>query len=292
MSLWVAALLGLVQGVFMFVPVSSTSHLALTQHLLDNAGADIPAPESPEMILLDLILHVGSVVSILVVMRHRLMEGGRALLRELRLGAAYPGKPADGRYVHLLGMLVLATATTGVLGLGVRAVAPDVFARPAAIAVMLIFTGGLLWWTDRAGEGQRGARAITAGAAIGVGVAQALALLPGLSRSGLTIAVALALGMRRGAAADFSFTVAIPTILAATAVQAAELVRDGVALQIPVSAIALGFVISAAVGVVVFLAVLKLLHGARFRVFTIYVWILALVVLATGIGEVAGTGVG
>lgn len=278
MILWIAVLLGVVQGLFMFVPVSSTSHLALTQHWLEGQGIEIPAPESAEMILFDLVLHVGTLVSIAVVFRHRLTTIALDAVGELKRGRPYRGSESG---LYLIGLIGLATVVTGVLGLGVRAAAPTVFGDPSVIAVMLVITGGILWWTDSADP--VGALRPTVLMAVGIGVAQAAALLPGLSRSGLTIAAALALGMRREQAAEFSFILAIPTILAATGVQALD-VLGGDGNDISLLAMGIGFWVAALVGIAALIVVLKLLYAARFRIFSFYVWALAAVVLVTGVG--------
>ncbi len=282
MILWVAVLLGVVQGLFMFVPVSSTSHLALTQHWLDGIGVEIPPAESPEMILFDLVLHVGTLVSIAVVFRERITQIAFDSIGELRRGGAR-GSPARGAdsALTLVGLLALATAVTGVLGLGVRAAAPAVFSEPSIIAIMLVVTGAILWWTDSANP--VGALRPTVLMAVGIGVAQAAALLPGLSRSGLTIAAALALGMRREQAAEFSFILAIPTILAATGVQALDVMGSG-GTDISLVAMGVGFWVAALVGIGALVIVLRLLYAARFRIFSFYVWALAGVVLVTGVG--------
>ncbi|MBC7289703.1 MAG: undecaprenyl-diphosphate phosphatase [Actinotalea sp.] len=270
----VAALLGLVQGVFMFVPVSSSSHLALTQHWLERRGVDVPSPDSPEAILLNLVLHVGTLVSVVVVMR-------RTLARLVRDGVAETRDPGTrfgtGPAQRFLLMVLLATAVTGVLGLGVREVAPFFLGSPVVVAAMLVLTGVVLWWTDRARPGDRETPGVRV--ALGVGVAQAIALLPGLSRSGLTIAAGLALGMRRAQAAELSFVLAIPTILAATAVQVLDVAGSGNGVGVPGSSLVVGFVVAAVSGTAALLLVLRLLLAARFRVFSVYVWALAVVVL-------------
>jgi undecaprenyl-diphosphatase len=322
MSVLEAALLGLVQGVFMFVPVSSTSHLALTQHLLGAQGSAVPAPESPEMILFDIVVHVGTLVSIAVVMRRRLVQLASGLVEDLRLlrGRAAPGRvavsaasrrvpdeDADGRpgagrprsggsdgdadhrvvYLRLAGLGLVTVAVTGVLGLGVRAFGTEVFAQPALIAVTLAVTGTILWWTDRVGSTWRGVGQLSVAVAVGIGVAQAAALLPGLSRSGLTIAMALALGLHRPLAAEYSFIVAIPTILAAAGVQTLTVATSGPgAFQLGAAAYAVGFAVAAVVGIGALLLVLRLLYQARFRFFAVYVWLLAGAV-ALGAGGLA-----
>jgi undecaprenyl-diphosphatase len=287
-----AVVLGVIQGLFMFVPVSSTSHLALAQHAMGATGSAMPPPESAEMILFDIVVHVGTLVSIVVVMRvalWRLLVGIGNDLRELVV-SGHPDRGgrhrARGRrqgarldYLRLAWLGMITVAVTGVLGLGVRAVGTDVFAIPALIATALIVTGLILWWTDTAGPQWRGPRNLTLWVAVGIGVAQAAALLPGLSRSGLTIAMALALGLYRPLAAQYSFFVAIPTILAAMVVQTRDVLRDTAELSIGLSAYAVGFVVAAVVGAFALAVVLKLLYQARFRFFAIYVWLLAVTVL-------------
>lgn len=284
MTVWVAALLGLVQGVFMFVPVSSTSHLALTQHWLEGQGHLTATPESPEMLLLDLVLHSGTVVSIAVVFRGQIMALGRDFRAERRARRVDPADPAPAS--QMIAMLGVATVATGVLGLGVRVIAGGVFGDPRVIALLLVITGGILWWVDSTQP--RGVVQITAWIAIGVGLVQALALLPGLSRSGLTIAAAMALGMLREPAARFSFFLAIPTILAATFVQAAEVVRLGEPVDLPIPSLLVGFVVAAVVGALALALVLKLLYAGKFRFFSIYVWLLAAAVLVIGDAATGG----
>lgn len=285
-----AALLGLVQGVFMFVPVSSTSHLVLVQHLLIERGSAMPAPESPEMVLFDLVVHVGTLGSIVLVMGASLLAFLRSayfdlLGRPLRRFAEIPA--AVGVPRRLLALGLLATAVTGVVGLALRPVLTEVFARPEVVATALIATGAMLWWTDRAGAGRHGLRDLSAAMAIGIGLAQAAALVPGLSRSGLTIFVALLVGLRRRWAAEFSFFVAIPTIGAGALVQAVEVVRDP-ALVVDTVALVVGAAVAAVVGALALWFVLRLLYRSRFRFFAGYVWVLAVVVLLAPVPAFAG----
>ena len=280
MTLLEAVLLGIVQGLFMFVPVSSTSHLALTQQWLLSRGSDIPAPNSAEMLLFDIVVHVGTLVSIVVVMWAGLSALVTGIASDTRTALR---RRSTANLIHLrLALLGAVTvAVTGVLGLLVRAFGTGAYATPWAIAVALLVTGAILWWTDTAGPQWRTAGQITVGVAVAIGMAQAFALLPGLSRSGLTIAMALALGMHRKIAAEYSFFVAIPTILAAMLLQTVQVLGpagEG-GLAIPLTAYALAFVVSAVVGALALWLVLKLLYAGRFRFFAGYVVVLAVVVL-------------
>ena len=284
MSLLESLLLGLVQGVFMFVPVSSTSHLVLTQHWMASAGSQLPPPESPEMVLFDLVVHVGTLVSIVVVMRGGLRELLGGVVDDVRTGRLRAGGLRLATSTRLVGLMLLATAVTGVLGLlGRDLVTTAVFSSPVAVAVALVATGGMLWWTDHLGPGRIGPAQVTVWIAVAVGVAQAVALTPGISRSGTTIFVALLLGMYRPLAARFSFYVAIPTILGGAGLQALEVLGEG-ELTIGWAPMALAFVVSAVVGAAALWLVLRLLEQARFRIFSVYVWVLAAVVLLAGVG--------
>jgi undecaprenyl-diphosphatase len=280
LSVWEAVLLGVVQGIFMFFPVSSTGHLVLTQHWLSGLGSPLPPPESPEMILFDLVAHVGTVISIIVVFWPSLARLTRGLVADLR-GAAGWGPPSDldGLHLRLASLGLAAVMVTGVFGFVIREVGTGVFAHAAAVAVTLTITGAILWWTDSASDLTRGVAGITVWVAVGIGAAQGLALLPGLSRSGLTIAFALFVGLQRHRAAQFSFYIAIPTILAAAAVQAVDVIRAPGPVGIEASAYAAGFVVAALVGIVALKLVLAALYRARFRYFAYYTWALAAVVL-------------
>jgi undecaprenyl-diphosphatase len=284
-----ALLLGLVQGVFMFVPVSSTSHLVLTQHLLLESGSQLPPPESPEMVLFDLVVHVGTLVSIVVVMRAGLRDLVVGVIDDWRGGLLRPARlRATGLHgavaTRVIALMLLTTAVTGALGLLLREhLTAAVFGTPAVVAVALLVTGGLLWWTDLMRETWRGPADVTVVIAVAVGVAQAAALTPGISRSGATIFVALLLGLQRPMAARYSFYVAIPTILAASGVQALDVIGNG-GLAIGWAPMAVAFLVAAVVGAGALLLVLRMLEQARFRIFAVYVVLLAGVVLISGIG--------
>ncbi len=294
MTLLVALVLGIIQGVFMFVPVSSTSHLVLAQTALRDRGVALPAPDSPELILFDLVVHVGTLVSVVLVMGDGIRELAQGVREDRLAGRLRPGgafSEAVGSRLVLL--MLLSVAVTGVLGLAFQGLLTRVFASPTLVAGALVLTGAMLWWTDamtpqRSGRrlrfGWRGPAQVTVTVAVLVGVAQAVALAPGISRSGTTIFAALLLGMQRTMAARYSFYVAIPTILAATGVQTLQVaVGDGFG-TISWGAMAVGFVVAAAVGTAALWLVLRLLEAARFRVFSVYVWALAVVVLVSGVG--------
>lgn len=281
MSILEAILMGIVQGIFMFIPVSSTSHLVLTQHFLIERGSSLPPPSSPELILFDLVLHVGTLVSIAIIFRKSLFVALRGLWQDIRTSTNWKllkQKP----YVRLSILSLISLLITGAIGLIITAFGTSIFDRPSIIALNLIITGLLLWWTDSVKNNRLGPKDLTARVAILIGAAQGFALLPGLSRSGLTIAIALYLGLRRPWAATYSFFLAIPTILTASALQLILVLREDQPVLVEPWAFLAGFVVAAVVGTGALAAVLWILYRARFRIFSLYVWLFAILVL-TGV---------
>jgi undecaprenyl-diphosphatase len=278
MAIWVAILLGIIQGIFMFFPVSSTSHLALMQHFLLSRGVEMPDPDSPEMILFDLIVHVGTLVSIAWVFKDSLSRYVTKTVSgfyELKTGER---SEIGALYRKLTFLGLLSVFVTGAIGFPLKWMFEAVFANPLIISGTLTVTGIILWWTDILPPRKLGLREIGIGVAIIIGAAQAMALMPGLSRSGMTIAFALFAGMQRRWAAEYSFFIAIPTILGASLLQAIEVFGFGGTMTLGLPEILTAFTVSAIVGIFALKIVIHLLYKARFRVFSYYVWFLAIVV--------------
>ena len=216
MTLWQAALLGILQGVTEFLPVSSSGHLALAQML-------IPGFQQPGVVF-DAMLHVGTAAAVVWYERRHILEWLHG---------------ATGR--RLLGLLVLGTAATACVALPLRQVATDGFSRAAWIGIALVLTGCVVGATRWMAGGPTGEVQMTWRQAVGVGLAQGLAIFPGLSRSGMTIAAGLAGGLERVWAARFSFLLAVPAIAAATLVEVADASRVPLELES-------GFVVASVVG--------------------------------------------
>jgi undecaprenyl-diphosphatase len=277
-TVWEATLLGLIQGVFMFVPVSSTSHLALTQHWLIARGSGLPAPDSPEMIFFDLIVHVGTLVSMAVVFRKSLGQFLGHLAAGVRSGFVTTHGGYEGLYLRLALLGAFTVAVTGALGFPLKFAFETIFATPLAMSVTLTLTGLLLWWTDTLSRRPVGLRQVDWKVATAIGVAQGLALMPGLSRSGTTIAFGLFAGLKRRWAAEYSFFVAFPTILGASAVLGVEVMRAPEPMTLGWLPLLVGFGVAAVAGIFALMLVLRLLYRARFRYFSYYVWALAALV--------------
>ncbi|MDR1051681.1 MAG: undecaprenyl-diphosphate phosphatase [Deltaproteobacteria bacterium] len=199
--------LGVVQGLCEFLPVSSSGHLVLAQALFG-----LGEPE----VLLDLVLHLGTLLAVCVFYRKSLGE----LIVELRLlpAALFRGKMSEyfrTLPVFRLGILIIvACVPTAVMGLVGRDFLESLFNSTRAVGVSLLITAAVLALTGLApARGGRRVGTMTLLDAALIGAAQGLAIAPGLSRSGLTIACALFLGLERGLAARFSFLLSIPAIV-------------------------------------------------------------------------------
>jgi len=278
MAIWVAILLGIVQGIFMFFPVSSTSHLALMQHFLISRGIELPNPDSPEMILFDLVVHVGTLVSIAWVFKDSLSFYLKSTISGFLEYTTGERTPWGELYRKLTYLGLLSVLVTGAIGFPMKSAFESIFAQPLFMSGTLIVTGIILYWTDILPPRKFGLREIGIWMAIIIGAAQALALMPGLSRSGMTIAFALFAGMQRRWAAEYSFFIAFPTILGATFLQAIEVYGYGGEITIGYLPLITGFFVAAFVGIFALKVVIHLLYKAQFRVFSYYVWFLAIAV--------------
>lgn len=217
-------ILAIVQGVTEFLPVSSSGHLAIGQLLMDVGEGSLVE---------DVVLHAGTLVAVLVFYRRDLLE----LVRGLGGGHVVDGIDAR-RYVA---WIVLGNVPAGVIGIAFKDRIEGLFDSPWAVLGAMAVTAVVLLLTRRV---QVRDATLTPGRALLIGCAQAVAILPGASRSGWTIAMALALGLSPASAARFSFLLSIPAIAGATVLQLADMESVGASP----SALALGFVAAAVTG--------------------------------------------
>ena len=253
MTLWQGALLGLVQGLTEFLPVSSSGHLVLVEAL---TGVKTPG------VFVEVTLHVATLGSVLVVYGRRLWEIVVGLVR---------GR-ADGR--RSAGLLVLATAPAGVIGVLFHRMVEAHFHSLAFVGVAFMITGLVLWSTRRL-VGTR--REPTPAGALGVGAAQAVAILPGISRSGSTVSAALWAGLAPADAAEFSFLLAVPVIAGAALLEGRHMIVDiaGVG-SVPLG---VSFGVAFVSGVASIRLLVALLRRGRFHAFAPYCWVLGALTL-------------
>jgi undecaprenyl-diphosphatase len=203
-----AALLGVVQGLTEFLPVSSSAHLILARAFF---GWNT---EGGFGIAFDVACHVGTLLAVVVFFRTDIV---RMIAASPRALSAHPDP--DARRVRLIAIGTIPIVIVGALW----ADAVDVVRTPGVAATALLIGAVLLLAIERMGRAGHGDESLTMAGALAIGIAQSVALIPGVSRSGITIATGMALGLRREAAARFTFLMSIPAILAAAAKEALEL---------------------------------------------------------------------
>jgi len=261
-----ALLLGVIQGLTEFLPVSSSGHLVIGQVVL--------ALHQPSL-LLDILLHVGTLLPVLWLYRR---EVGQML-------GALPKLPSPRQHwdkdqgLRLLVAVAVGTVPTALIGVLLNDLFEQLFSSALAVGIALLITGGLLlvtyWRPGPPVEGDRGFRTLTPAKALLVGIAQGGAITPGISRSGTTIAVALLLGVERATAARFSFLLSLPAIAGAVALHLRK--AEIAAGQLP--AFALGAIAAALSGYLALRWVVAFVKQGRMHWFTLYVWPLGLAVL-------------
>ena len=246
MTIWESIVLGFVQGVTEFLPVSSDGHLVIAQTLL---GVDSPG------IVFEVAVHVATLVSIFVAYRTRVWDLGRGVLQR------EPGA------LRVFGLLLVATLPAGLVGLLANDQLEALFDVPWAAGVGLLITGTFLW-TSRAALPR--ATGVVSGwvPALLIGIGQALAIAPGISRSGTTIVVALWLGVEAREAAAFSFLMAIPAIAGAAVLELPDIGAGGIGWE----PLLFGSVIAGATGILAIRILVALLARRAFHAFAPYCW--------------------
>jgi undecaprenyl-diphosphatase len=267
-SVFQAFLLGVLQGATEFLPVSSSGHLVLVPWLL--------GWRSPGLVF-DAVVHWGTAAAVIAYFWREWL----AILKGAWLsviGASKDTEPDRGRSAgtevvvrggNLLWLILLGTVPGVLLGFFLEDFFERMFERPVAASVFLFVTAGLLTAAERLGRRERDLRDLGVIDALFIGVGQALAIFPGISRSGSTIATGLARGMKRQPAAHFSFLLATPIIVGAGLLKVVDLVQAG-GLRAQGATLAVGFAASAAVGLVCVHFLLRYLKSRRLYPFAIY----------------------
>jgi undecaprenyl-diphosphatase len=259
-SVLAAVILGIVQGLTEFLPVSSSAHLILARAFF---GWELPDAFA---LAFDVALHVGTLIAILAYFARDIAAMAASLPAILS-----PGANAAAR---LSQRIAIGTVPVVIVGLLFNDVIEHSLRTPIVAACTLALGGLLMIVGERLGTSRRGEETVTWSDAFLIGIAQASALIPGVSRSGSTISIGMLLGLRRDAAARFTFLLAIPAMVAAAAKEGLELrhmaLPDGAA-QIML----IGLVVSAVVGYLTIKYFLRFLAGHRLDVFAYYRWALA-----------------
>ncbi len=265
--------LGIVQGVTEFLPVSSSGHLVLFEKIFNFN------PETPQMLLFDLCVHVGTLAAIFIVFRKSISNFVKNLFASRKYGKniieIYKRSPS----VHILVLAILVTGITGVIGILLKKYFESAMGNLNVVALMWLITGTLLLVTDMRRKSRIGLRQFGILAAIIVALAQSAAIMPGISRSGSTICAAILVGLHRRWAVEFSFLIAIPAILGAAAIQ---LIHDFSTISsgsLPIVSVVTGSIAAAITGVFALKLLIKTSRSTKLKYFAYYCYALACIVL-------------
>ena len=260
MDLLQTIILGLIQGVTEWLPISSTGHLRLIEHLWN-----LKVP-----ILFDGLLHVGTLIVTLLFFHKDI----RNILSAL---AKHDFKTENGKFIPLIIVGTLPTALIGVLfGNAIEAFFRDLFPIAGAFAVC-----GVALYLSRSGNESKDK--ISYLEALAIGIAQGVAIIPGVSRSGLTIAVALLLGIKREKAFKFSFLLSIPAIIGALGLTLYSQHEAMVVAGVDWTEILVGMAVSMVVGYFALRLLKKIVAHKKFYLFAMYCWLLSIVLAVLGL---------
>ena len=269
-------ILGFLQG-------GSSGHLVVYQRLFGLGG---PGGSDETGLLFDVMVHLGTLLAVLVVFRSDL-----AILGSNTWRVATGKAGADRRSLRLLFLLALGTIPAAVFGLGWKDELERLFSAPVHVGFAFLVTGSVLWLSRFAGRpGRSGLPAKDIGGttwidALLIGLGQALALIPGISRSGTTISIALLLGLDRRLAARYSFLLAIPAILGAVAVQIGD--TGGIPAD-QWGAVAAGTITAAVSGYIALRLLLRIVVAGNLSRFSYYCWGIGLLTLGGVLSGLSG----
>jgi len=264
MDLWESFLLGVLQGITEFLPISSSGHLVLGQELLQL--------NSNKGITYEIVVHFGSLMSIVLYYRKdlgNLIQNAWALITTPRLLGNYQAWTVDQRMILYILISMLPALIVGVF---FKSHIETAFESPFLVSAMLIITGFILFSTKFI---KKGTNTSSSKSAAMIGIAQAVAILPGISRSGSTIAMAQHLGLSRDESARFSFLMVIPVITGAMLLEVLDVSKADLSLDM--LPLLIGFISSAVSGFLALVFLIKVIKRFGIHWFAIYCWIIGLV---------------
>lgn len=265
MTLMEALILGIVQGISEFLPISSTAHIVIVQILMDI--------EFPGYVL-EIFLHLASVLAVIIYFRQDILEMINGFFAYFKTKTEK--NKISFRYTLYL---ILATLITGILGILLKDFVADSLKSPIVIAISLALTGIFLIFIERYHQiGNKDESSMTIMDTVIIGLVQTLAVLPGISRSGSTLIAGLWVGLNRETAVRFSFLLAIPVILGSTVLMIDELNMD-VIQQTGLLTIIIAFLSTFIFSIIGIIWLIDLLKKSKLIYFAIYCFLLALFVL-------------
>jgi len=270
-----AVILGIVQGLTEFLPISSSGHLVLFQHLF--------GLKEPELFF-DISVHAGTLVAVILFFRKDLWAIIVSVIHFLSLFLKKQASFNDiqeNADVKMAFLIIVGSIPTGIIGLLFKQIAEQLFSSVFIVGFMLLVTGLLLWITRRVKAVGRNITGFSVKDALIIGVVQGLAITPGISRSGSTIATGLLLGLNREMAARYSFLLSIPAIVGAEILS----LKD-VSFQAIDTSVILGTIAAGIVGYFSLTLLVYIVKKGQLHIFSPYCWAIGIVALIFGSGVI------
>ena len=265
-----AIILGLVQGIAEFLPISSSGHLAILNNLFG-----MTTTENGHMFF-DVLLHLGTLISICIVYWQDIVDMFYEVLAFANLGPRAGERQERYPAARLFFMIVLATLPLFLI-LPINDMLEGLYYNNVFIGLALILTGAMLYVSDKMKPGRKNENSMTVWDALIIGLCQCVATIPGLSRSGTTITAGIATGLRREFAVKFSFLMSIPAILGSVVLQVKDL-ATGQAVALPVVPVILGTAVAALSSLFAIKFMLYIVKRTNLRWFALYTAILGVLV--------------
>lgn len=275
MSYFESVVLGLVQGLAEFLPISSSGHLALLQQFF--------GIEEDNVLLFAVLLHVGTLISVFIVYWKDIWELLVELVLTIKDLFTGKGLRLDERPVRKLGvMIIVATIPTGIMGVLFNDFFNSLYNSVVPIGVGLIITGFLLVIAERMGDSNRGIKQMNYRNALFIGFVQGVAICPGISRSGSTLFGSLICNLDRKFAVKFVFLISIPSILGSAVMEAPTAIKAGMDMS-QLGPVLVGMAVAAVSGLIAIKSMIKIVSSKKLSYFSYYVWIVGLAVVLYGI---------
>lgn len=270
MELIEAIILGIIQGLTEFLPVSSSGHLVIFQHLF--------GMKEPELVF-DIAVHMGTLMAVVIYFKNELLGIIGAVIKMARQLVKKEATWIDAwndPETKMALLIIIGSVPTALIGIGFHQIADQIFSSVRMVGVMLLITGTFLWLTRWLKQSGQGIGTFSSKKALVVGCAQGLAILPGISRSGSTIAAGMFLGLNRELAARFAFLLSIPAICGAALLAASDLAGGN---ESSFTLITVGILSAAVVGYLSLKMLVFIVKKGRMYLFSPYCWVVGLLAL-------------
>ena len=270
-----ALVLGIVQGLGEFLPISSSGHLAVIQHFFGIEGESV--------LLFAVMLHLGTLISVFIIYWHDIVKLVKELIAVIKDIFTGKGLRINHNPVRRLGfMIIVATIPTALIGLFLNDVFAGLYLSLMAVGIGFLVTGTILFIAEKMGKNEKKVWGMKFRHAVFIGIMQGIAICPGVSRSGSTLFGGLMSGLDRNFALRFAFLISIPSILGSVILEFPPAISAGLPEGIW-GPVIVGTVVSAISGFIAIKAMLKIVAGKRLTVFSWYTWVLGAAVLSYAI---------